>query len=215
MTYRLLHELLEHLEQFEREMGQRPIQDFALWLYDKCIESDLNPNVKPDPNFGRDVNAEIGYGLSILYQHSRQYIRKALIDSELNGMQDFGFLADLVETGDMTKSQLIDLHFLDYSPGMEVIRRLIKRGLVDDYPDPNDARSRKVRATGKGKQEFFRVLGRIKQAGQVIGGNLESREKLRALGVIRKLLQFHQRIWREDREKTLDEILDKYPELKS
>lgn len=214
MNYSLLHQIIEDLETFEQQMGQRPIKDFALWMYEKYVDPDSNISIEPNPDFDNDLNAEMGYGVSVLYQHSRHYIRKALKGSKLNGVQDFGFLATLMEIGDMTKSQLIEHNFLDYSPGMEVIRRLIKRGLAEDYPAPEDARSRMVRATEAGKQEFGMVIGKVQQAGHIIGGNLETGEKLRAVAGIRKLLHFHSRIWKEDHEKSLDEIMEKYPEVK-
>lgn len=213
MNYSLIHTLFSDLEQFEQEMGERPIRDFALWIYEKYWDEPFQLPPNEDQPFLATYDGELAAGISTLYLHARHYVRKALEGSLLNGLTDFGFLANLLEHDNLTKSELIDLQVLEFSSGMEVIRRLIRRGLAEDYPSPKDKRSRLVKITDKGKQELEKVWANMGKVGQIIGGNLTEEEKPKAVAGIRKLMHFHHKIWKEDQDKSLDQIISKYPEL--
>lgn len=114
------------------------------------------------------------------------------------------------ETGDLRKPELIRYNLLEFSPGMEVIRRLIRKGLIEDYDDPEDGRSKKVRITGRGSAVFRESLAEMTKASRIIGGGLSSKEKGRFVHRARKLLRFHQPFRENGQGNRLDEIMEKY-----
>ncbi len=209
MNYDTLRTLLDHFEAFERETGQQDMAAFALWLQHKYIPPSGKKDISPYNRYG-DYNGQIAHAVGVLWQHARHYIKTALKDLPLKGLHDFTFLAGLVELGDQRKSQLIAMNMLGYSPGMEVIRRLLRHGLIEDFDDPEDARSKRVRITRKGQMIFHQALQRMVQATRIVGGNLSEEEKIQFLAVAKKLLHFHRSIWEEDLGTPLEDIANKY-----
>lgn len=224
MNYNTLRKLIDHFEAFEKETGQGDLPAFALWLQDRYPGREAVP-VRPAgeqaekkehavATYNRygDYNGQIAHAVGTLYQHARHYIKTALQDLPLKGLHDFTFLATLTETPDMRKSDLIARNMLEFSPGMEVIRRLLRRSLIEDYEDPEDARSRRVRLSPEGRQVFLSALGQMIRATEIVGGNLSKEEKVQFLVIARKLLHFHQPIWEHDLGRPLAEIREKYLE---
>jgi len=214
MNYDTLRILIDHFETFERETGQQDMAAFSAWLQHKYSPPSGKKEVAPYNRYG-DYNGQIAHAVGVLWQHARHYIKTALEDLPLKGLHDFTFLAGLAELGEQRKSQLIAMNMLDYSPGMEVIRRLLRHDLIEDFDDPEDARSKRVRITKKGRAVFGQALQRMMQATYIVGGNLSEKEKIQFLAVAKKLLHFHRSIWEEDLGAPLEDITDKYlPEKK-
>lgn len=212
MKYEAAKKILDYLEQYEIETGNADIQTFSVWLSDK-----LSPDQEgtPLPTF-RDLPKRNSYdgiiaaGVGILFQHAKHYIKTALKGSPLVSIHDFAFLVALIERGDMRKKEIIDFNYLEFSPGMEVIRRLLRKGLIEEYNDPNDGRSKRIRISEKGKEELTKSYEQIDNASRLVGGNLSHQEKLQTIKLIQKLLHFHHPIWHEDFGQNLENITDKY-----
>ncbi len=212
MNYDTLHRLIEHLETFEQETGRSDLLAFSRWLQQKCRENELASDAVPRFNRYGDYNGQIAHAVGVLYQHARHYIKTALKDLPLNGLHDFTSLAALLEQGDQRKSDLIAMNMLEFSPAMEVIRRLLRRGLIEDYDDPDDARSKRVRITERGRTVFQAAMGRMIEATRIVGGNLSEEEKQQLLVITGKLLHFHRAIWENDLGTPLVAIREKYLE---
>ena len=203
MKYQLLHDLIDQYEKYEQEGGENDLKAFALWLNNSLEE---NTDEIPDGN----LNEELSIGVGMLFKHARHYIKTALLQSPLKGIDDFAFLATLSEEGDLKKSELIRYNLVEFSPGMEVIRRLLRNELIEDYNDPDDGRSKKVKITQKGVRALEGSLQEMFKASKIIVGNLSLHEKAQFVHLARKLLHFHRPIWDQDQGKSLDDILGKY-----
>lgn len=208
MDYAFLHSLLNELERYQAEGGRDSLASFAVWLSEK--HGVTNALERPD-SFFNSMDEELAYSITTLYKHAGHYIKTALRNSPLNGPNDFAYLATLLQRGDLRKSELIAENFTEFSSGMEVIRRLLRHGLIEDYDDPEDRRSRRVRLTDQGREVFQESLATMQQASRLIGGNLSAEEKSRLLALLNKLMHFHEPIWREDLGEPLENILEKYP----
>lgn len=209
MRYATIKILLEKLEKFEQETGQADVEGFAAWL----LQQSSTPNLprfstKWDPQLSDD-NARLGMQVGILNQHAKHYIKTALKGLPLKGIFDYTFLATLLP-GSLRKSELIQSALVEFSPGMEVIRRLLRHHLIEDFEDPADGRSRRVRITPAGEQAFQEASARFEVVNQIIAGNLTYEEKQLLLNLLSKLIHFHQPIWNEHWGEDLEQIREKY-----
>jgi DNA-binding MarR family transcriptional regulator len=205
MKYQLLHELIDFYEKYEQEGGSDHINDFAFWL-----NTMLNKEAVKDAAIEHQSNESIARSLGMLYKHARHYVKTALADSQLIGGVDFAFLGTLYEQGDLRKSELIKLNLSEFSPGMEVIRRLLRKSLITDYDDPDDGRSKKVKLTEEGQRCLEQAFSNMTKASIIINGPLTQEEKTYFIHLARKLLNFHQPIWDNDQSSPLEDIQEKY-----
>ncbi|NRB63578.1 MAG: winged helix DNA-binding protein [Saprospiraceae bacterium] len=206
MNYSLLEDLIDVLKQYEEENGSANLSEFSAWLFEQQHQKAADADLQGSPYIHHELNESIMQQLVDIYQHARHYIKTALKSTPLKGIFDFSFLTSLDELGDLRKSDLIHYNTVEFSPGMEVIRRLIRNGLIEDYDDPNDGRSKKVRLTINGKKTLEQVKPTMSKVYHIVAGNLSLREKRNTLSGIRKLTHFHQPIWEQQHGEDLDKI---------
>jgi DNA-binding MarR family transcriptional regulator len=108
----------------------------------------------------------------------------------------------------MSKSELITKQVMEKTSGSEVIRRLIKRGLVVESADTKDKRSIRVSITETGREEILKILPLMGDVSQIVVGNLSAEEINTLSYLLKKLDYFHNDIYINKREHSLSEILN-------
>lgn len=209
MDYERLHELIDHFQAYEEATGQPDLAGFADWLHLQTRGKEpTGSGFLPEghPHF----DGQLGFAIGLLYQHAKHYFKTAMHGTDLVSMFDFGFLASLAQMGDARKSDLIQRNVIEFSPGMEVIRRLLRKALIEEFPDPEDGRSKRVQLTAKGQKAYREISDRVLLISTIIGGNLSAEEKRLAIPILFKLVKFHEPIWRESHGQSLEKILEKY-----
>ena len=193
MKYDLLHNLLPHLEAYERAYpkGHNP-QHFAVWLVRQTTDSEpLNEH--PAGLAEREkMDDSIIRLLTYLNRYVKIYARKALENSPLGTMDEFVYLVMLIEQGPLTKSDLIQRNRHEKPTGMEIIRRLLALGLITQSDDLDDRRSKRLTITTAGAEVSGQVTGQMTKVSTLLTGNLTVAEKLLLLQLLDKLEDFHQ-----------------------
>lgn len=214
MKYKLLAELLPYLEQFEVKGGGETVQDFIGWMQTSpTLKKDIitGNTLKSIPLQG-DVNSQICQLIALMYKYVRFYYKKGFKNSLLQTMEDFGFLATLAMFGDLRKNTLIQKNTSEFTSGMEVIRRLERNDLIESFSDPEDKRARRVKITEKGQGVFYQALPVLQQMGAVATGQLTDVEKQQLFELLNKLNYFHNPIFHNEKETSLDIIVEDYVE---
>lgn len=211
----LIKNLLDHIENYEKEVGNSDIKEFSIYLKDKVNEEmSLKKDIEFDKNNYRNYKsyAEVEFStlLTNLYRFAKHYMKKAFVGKEIKTIDEFGFLASLLKQKSLTKNELINQHLLETSSGSEILKRLIKNGLVQEIQDENDKRAKRVSLTDKGKATIFGSFDEMHKISEIIIGNLTEKELKQALEVFNKLTYFHQHIYESDRSSDLVLIHSKY-----
>lgn len=215
--YQLLKELIDLLEQYETAHPDKDPQllSFSMWLSQRLAY----PNairMKPPQENGQaaisDDQAETALAMLISYlnRYAKHYVKKALEDSPLSTIDDFTFLATLSYQDSLTKSELIQMHLLEITSGIEIIKRLTRNGLLSSFADPNDRRSKRVKLTDKGKETLDEIMGQMDQVAHILSGDLNTQERNQLLPLLHKLNDFHTIIHQQDKKSSLGEIATKY-----
>jgi len=110
----------------------------------------------------------------------------------------------------MSKNELIIQHKLEMSSGSEIFKRLLKNRLINEFPDENDKRAKRVSLTDEGRRQIISAFDEMYKVSQIIIGNLDEAEIKEAIGVFNKLSIFHSHIHDLDRNSSLDDLHDKY-----
>ncbi len=92
--------------------------------------------------------------------------------------------------------------------GMEVIKRLLNNGLVEQTDDQNDRRSKRLLITAKGMGVLLGTFEEMRKASLIIAGTLNEVEKMQLLHLLQKLHFFHKPLFINERETGLDGLLE-------
>lgn len=210
----LLKSLIDHLEDYKKEYANDDIKEFSLFLNDRLMIGNLPPksNYKKEDFKKYKSFAEVEFStlLAGLFRFAKHYTKKALSDSNIRTLDEFGFLSTLLREQSMLKKELIDTHLMEMSSGSEIIKRLVKHGLIYEYPDEKDKRAKRVSLTKEGINEIMGTFDNMQMAAQVVMGNLTLEEVSTTLKVMNKLTYFHNHIHEEDRSSSLELLTDKY-----
>jgi len=201
-SYQLIHQLINLVAELEEEnQGQEAsIQDFTGFLFNKVGDpTGDRPNSEVRFGDGNSAALEIAYQLDnnisrlfvFMSRYAKSYIKKALEGTHLQTAEDFTALAILLTHTHLSKSELISHNLQEKTSGTEVIRRLIASGLVRQWDDEKDKRSKLIAITDEGKQLLFQIFEHTNYVGKIITGRLTLAEKFTLQYLLQKLENFH------------------------
>ena len=201
-SYQLIHQLIRLVERQEIENPgmELSLADFSGFLLNEIVEHETT-ETGSDVRFGNNETQaqELAYQLDnsigrlfiYMSRYAKAYIKKALDGTPVHSSEEFTALAILLTHKNLTKSELISYNLQEKTSGTEVLRRLIAAGLVDQYDDLNDKRSKSVRITPSGREVFFEIFLSMNHVGKIITGRLTVAEKLTLYNLLQKLENFH------------------------
>ena len=201
-SYRLIQQLIDLVEQLEEETPGREhsVHDFAGFLLTK-VGAPADNSVNSEVRFGNNdpiaverafqLDNNIGRLFVFMSRYAKSYIKKALEGTALQTGEDFTALAILNTHPQLSKTELISHNLQEKTSGTEVIRRLIAAGLVKQWDDDKDKRSKHIAITDKGKELLYQVFVDMNHVGKMITGKLTNAEKLTLQHLLQKLEDFH------------------------
>ncbi len=216
-SYKLVHQLLNLVEEFERENtgGELCMSDFSGFLLNKLEHSD-KCMTSSDVRFGKmeeetqelayQIDNAIGRLFVYMSRYAKSYIKKTLEGTPLQSPEDFTALAILLTHESLSKGELISRNIQEKTSGTEVIRRLLAAGLVKQWDDPTDKRSKRISITDSGKGLLHRVFADMNYVGKMVTGNLSYSEKLKLQYLLQKLETFHFQLHEEKAINTKEDI---------
>jgi DNA-binding MarR family transcriptional regulator len=201
-SYQLIHQLINLVAELESENQGREvsIQDFTGFLLNKIGDPASN-NHSNEVRFGNSDGAalDVAYQLDnnigrifvFMSRYAKSYFKKALEGTPLQTAEDFTALAILLTHPHLSKSELISHNLQEKTSGTEVIRRLVASGLVRQWDDDKDKRSKHIAITDEGKKLLFQVFEHTNYVGKIITGRLTIAEKFTLQYLLQKLESFH------------------------
>lgn len=227
MNYQLLHELIDQVADFQKENQSGTLQDFSAWLSQKIEneekqQKEISENLKDSfqdsdnysknntENFKEQENYSVLALITYLYRYAKLYAKKALEEHQ-SAFVTFDELVYLItlyfHPNPLSKTQLIETNIHEKPTGMEIIKRLLKNGLIEQLDSQEDRRIKYLRVTEKGKTEFIKVFGTMRDITRLVSGNLTKEEDYQLFQLLKKLHLFHNPIFLHEKDKPLQEIL--------
>ncbi|WP_271765575.1 MarR family winged helix-turn-helix transcriptional regulator [Aquimarina algiphila] len=206
--YELIKELISLTGEFvkSRSDGEIHIKSFTDWLSKRM---DKTVSTEEYEITGHSIEAEIAAYIGRMSRYSNSYIKSALVDLPFTTDMDFAFTAILHRAGSIGKTDLIRKMAYDKSSGMEVIKRLLKNELIEQFPNPEDKRGKLLRLTKIGEENVIKTYAEAHKAAKTVSGCLSKSEQINLLKTLKKLDEFHFPIYLEE-EKDLNLIINKY-----
>lgn len=210
MELHLVVELLTELDAFEKKQSgsQKTLDDFRLYLNEKAYERENPRNLTEKYDLSvYDLENEIAKQVILLGRYSKQLIKKSLEDHTDLVNEDFTYLFRMMDYESLTKMQLIEKNAHEKQSGIEIIKRLVRNGLLAESPDAHDKRSTRIAVTEKGRQVFSEAMQDITLVSKIMCGRLSEEEKANLLTMLKKLNTFHHTVYTNFRSETPEEIV--------
>ena len=210
MELNLIIDILTELDNYQKANpnANAGLDDFRLYLNQKAYENENPRNLTA--KFDLDVNDlenEIAKQVIMLGRYSKQLIRKSLENHPDLVNEDFTYLFRMMDYESLTKMQLIEKNAHEKQTGIEIIKRLVKNGLLAESPDENDKRSTRIAVTPKGKKVFLESMQDITVVSKIMCGQLDTKEKEALLSSLKKLNTFHHTVYSNYKNENTSEIL--------
>lgn len=201
-SYKLIHQLIDLVAQLEDENPEEEvsIRNFTGFLLNKVGNANGDSD-NSEVRFGDSDSAaldiafqldnNIGRLFVFMSRYAKSYIKKALEGTPLQTAEDFTALAILLTHAHLSKTELISHNLQEKTSGTEVIRRLIAAGLVRQWDDVKDKRSKHIAITDQGRKLLFQVFEHTNYVGKIITGRLTLAEKFTLQYLLQKLETFH------------------------
>lgn len=219
MNYQLIREVIELIEKFDTSIDAnlytKDLKGFKHWICD--TEKDVD-HLPEEPHWegkesGRTAESVINTLIVHMNRYAKTYSKSAIHDSEFSTQEEFIYLINLKAFGEMTKTDLIKKNIQEKPVGMQIINRLIHQGWVNQKDSSSDKRSKIILITAKGIEALAQSMKKIRQATQIVTGNLDYAEKIQLIKLLQKLDSFHQPIYSQnlDPSQLLDQVDRQYP----
>ncbi len=207
MQIDFIRQLLDLAEAYESEGGNTQIfdhEDFISWL---ISSQQRRFGDQADPMFGAPTNALITMYFSIIGRYAQFYGRRIFRHSIVYSEDDWGVLVSLYPDLKMKKTEVMRHCIMEKSSGNEVLKRLLKQGLLRETPHPDDKRSKLIELTDAGRVAFQSIQGGISKLSNAVVADLTEEEKGQLLHILSKLNRYHKPIFEEADEEVLGQML--------
>jgi MarR family transcriptional regulator, lower aerobic nicotinate degradation pathway regulator len=230
--YQKLWEVVQLWDKYESESATPSVGDFGNWLVASHLANDDDVR-EPDvavrvdgvqfplrqlPQIGDvydenepdaiPIEAVILTLIRRLYRFSTIYSKKALAEFELGSNEDYVYLLSLFyDMREPRKSELVEAHLSEFSSGIEVIKRLIKTGLVEEFDDTGDRRSKRVKITEKGREVMLKSMLPLKDILATLFAGMRRAEKNHLAKLMLSMDERHTAVLGVIKDGTMPEIL--------
>lgn len=189
-SFTIIQKLVDWVSQFteDQKKSEFTIEEFIVWLNPRIFDKKQAgvSDIKED-----DVNMELSFLLIFQNRHFKNYAKQALIDSDLSSPDSFSFLYHLSLVDSYRKMELVKMHMMEAPSGIEVLKRLLSKNLIEEFDDPDDGRAKRIRLTTKGKNELEQCIPLMNSVFKQMTGEMDLSQKLHFIGALKEINNFH------------------------
>lgn len=183
MEYRLLKEIIALLEAYQKEQTSQKVEDFTIWLNNTLFSANSN-----DPHASHD-QLVLAFKVMFLNKELKKQTKTMLSKSSISSIDEYSFLLHLDYQESFRKMEIIELHNLEAPTGIEIIKRLLKHGLIEEFPDQEDKRARRIKLTKKGNMELKKMKPSMDAIFNKFAAPLSLNESIQLSGILDKLMK--------------------------
>jgi len=147
------------------------------------------------------------------------YANIALAGTDLNQIEEFGIMLTIRQEKNPKKTEVIYANLFELSSGTDMLARMIKRGLIKEYNDREDKRSKRIELTAKGEKAIEASFPRIKKMAMMMMHDLSNEDMELCIQLLKNVEIKFSALWQRHKGKKLEEIYEdaiaenkKYPE---
>ena len=189
-SFDIIKDIVNWLEEYQKgeHTDELSLESFIFWLNSRLFSESFAEKSKQSSEM---LDMELSFLLVMQSRYYKTYAKRVLGESELTSPDGFSFLYHLSHTDSFRKMELIKMHHLEPPSGIEVLKRLLKKGFIAESDDAEDKRAKRISITGKGKKELQSIIPKMKEVFHLMTAELSLNEKLHAIGFLKQMNDFH------------------------
>ena len=192
--------LIKYWESYINSTDDPDLRGFAKYLLLK--DSNIKVSLEEEQFLGKTkdngaiqkdgpyLTPEVAELIFRLSKFIRLYGKPILKEMELSSMDEFVILAYLFEKGQMPKKELIHQNLIEFTTGIDMLRRMVKSNLLDEKVNPKDKRQKLISLSKNGKSCLFQIFEKFQTITDVLA-DLEKSERENLLHTLNRLNHFH------------------------
>lgn len=214
--YTAILNLIDKFDQFSAASETEDLREFGHWL----IRNKETGSTEPVETISAETTPHLGFYrempqakkfLTSLSRASRFidfYMKKAFEDINIKSLIEFQFLISIQEMKNPRKTDVIYFNLVEVSTGVETIKRLVRRGFLEEIPDKDDGRTCRLKLAVDGRKALKEALSKFRLL-DLLADGFGPKENWQ--GFIPSLLEFndiHTNIYHHHRTKSFEELID-------
>jgi MarR family transcriptional regulator, lower aerobic nicotinate degradation pathway regulator len=180
-------ELVTTYADFASSSPNMTVEDFCV----RYLAEKVAPPTHESDERGIPTDGQLAGLIGKMNSFASLYCKKALENVGLKNIDDWVYLISLHEMGNPKKSELIYEMVSEFPSGIDIIKRLVNAHLVEETPDEEDKRSKRLKITPKGEEVLFRSFPYMDMVGKMAFSTMSSSEKIMITNVLKRLDNFH------------------------
>lgn len=224
--YSAIKQLVDLWETFEEESGSQDFSAFADWLLnrrEKYTDVVLKPEKREPGNdkkntllYIRDLEESFRFMeyVSRISRLHEFYVRKFFSDLPVNSRLEYLFLYTVSEKERAKKTELINIHFVDYTTGMDTIKRMIRNGLLEEAADETDKRAKLLKVTEEGRAVLLKAGKKLADEINMFLSCISMNKWKKTLPVFEEINEFHTGVYLSYNDKNAAELMNLIDSLK-
>lgn len=142
---------------------------------------------KPQWEMHPDLNGALLKTISRIGKIQEVYVNKALHDSALDQIEEFGILSAIFNLKNPIKSEAIFTNMLELSSGTNILIRLKNKKLISEFADSEDKRVRRLKLTANGEKVFRQTKQQILKVVAMLAQELSDDDKQLCLHILKPI----------------------------
>jgi len=209
MSLEFIRKLLDLVQDYETDGGNTGAfdrEDFIIWLLSRQSRLLKKEEAR---SAGAPLNGLIAMYLSFMARYAQFYSRRVFRDTAIYSEDDWGVLITLYPDIQLKKTDVIRRCILEKSSGNEVLKRMLKQGLLREHGHPGDKRAKLIGLTDAGRAAFESVQSGVARLSDIVVADLTEEEKTNLLQILNKLNRYHKPVFDAAEEEELERMLGK------
>jgi DNA-binding MarR family transcriptional regulator len=186
----IIKEIVHWFEQFDKDKkdDELSLESFVLWLNSRLFAEN---HIDNSSHSHESLDMELSFLLVMQSRYYKAYVKKILGQTELSSPEGFSFLYHLSLVNSYRKMELIKMHQIEPPSGVEVLKRLLKKQLIEEFEDTDDKRAKRISITEKGKKELQAIMPKMSEVFSLMSADMSLNEKLHVLAFLKQMNEFH------------------------
>lgn len=200
----VIKELIDLWLEYSASSPEGSLAGFAKWMSNRLGSSDPEEQKTLD-----HTRISIGELFGRLINYTELWGKLAFQDLPIRQFEDFGILTNVKYMGNPSKNELANLLIIEKSTVFEIIKRLVRDGLLQEEKDQHDKRIRRVRLTDKGAQVAEQAMIQAKKVSVLLLGDSSPEEVHMLHQKFTELDGFHRAHYERGGYNSIDDLLRK------